>query len=115
MVQLLGDGAMLQLPDPAEAVRCGLEMVEQVQEAGLPPARVGIASGPVIFRDGDCYGRVVNVAARVMDRARPRQVLAAPEVVAVTPREHARFQDLGPVRLKGIAAPAELSVALPPG
>ena len=115
VVKLLGDGAMLQLPDPAEAVRCGLEMVEQVQEAGLPPARVGIASGPVIFRDGDCYGRVVNLAARVMDRARPRQVLATPEVVAVTPREHARFQDLGPVRLKGIAAPAELSVALPPG
>jgi len=115
VVKLLGDGAMLQLPDPAEAVRCGLEMVEQVQEAGLPPARVGIASGPVIFRDGDCYGRVVNLAARVMDRARPHQVLATPEVVAVTPREHARFQDLGPVRLKGIAAPAELSVALPPG
>jgi adenylate cyclase len=115
VVKLLGDGAMLQLPDPAEAVRCGLEMVEQVQEAGLPPARVGIASGPVIFRDGDCYGRVVNLAARVMDRARPRQVLATPEVVAVTPREHARFQDLGPVRLKGIAAPVELSVALPPG
>jgi adenylate cyclase len=86
-------------------------MVEQVQEAGVPPARAGIASGPVIFRDGDCYGRVVNLAARVMDRARPRQVLATPDVVAVTPREHARFQDLGPVHLKGIAAPIELSVA----
>jgi hypothetical protein len=35
--------------------------------------------------------------------------------VAVTPKEHARFQDLGPVHLKGIAAPIELSVALLPG
>jgi hypothetical protein len=58
VVKLLGDGAMLQFPDPSTAVRCGLEMVEQVEQAGLPPARVGIASGPVVFRDGDCYGRV---------------------------------------------------------
>src|SRR5262245_1872626 len=43
------------------------------------------------------------------------RVLATPEVVAVTPTEHARFQDLGGVQLKGIAVPVELSVALPPG
>jgi adenylate cyclase len=115
VVKLLGDGAMLQFPDPSQAVRCGLEMVDQVAAAGLPPARVGIASGPVVFQDGDCYGRVVNLAARVTDRARPRQVLATPEVVTVTPREHARFQTLGPAELKGIASAVELSVALLPG
>jgi adenylate cyclase len=47
VVKLLGDGAMLVFPDPSTAVACGLEMVEQVERAGLPPARVGIASGPV--------------------------------------------------------------------
>lgn len=115
VVKLLGDGAMLLFPDPPAAVACGLEMVARVEAAGLPPARVGIASGPVVFQDGDCYGRVVNVAARVMDRARPRQVLATPEVVAVTPAERARFRGLGPVELKGIAAAVELSAAAPPG
>jgi adenylate cyclase len=115
VVKLLGDGAMLQFPDPAEAVGCGLEVVEQVQVAGLLPARVGIASGPVIFRDGDCYGRVVNLAARVMDRAQPGQVLATPEVVTVTPREQAWFQELGPVTLKGIAAAVNLSAAMHAG
>ena len=115
MVKLLGDGAMLVFPDPSTAVACGLEMVEQVERAGLPPARVGIAAGPVVFQDGDCYGRVVNVAARVMDRARPRQVLSTPEVVAVTPAERARFRRIGPVELKGIAAAVELSAAVPPG
>jgi len=105
--------AMLVLPDPAAAG--GLEMVEQVQEAG------SCRRGWVSHRDrsssetGDCSGRVVNLAARVMDRARPGQVLATLEVVAVTPREQARFQDLGPVQLKGIAAPIELSVAWRPG
>jgi class 3 adenylate cyclase len=115
VVKLLGDGAMLVFPDPSTAVACGLEMVEQVERAGLPPARVGIASGPVVFQDGDLYGRVVNVAARVMDRARPRQVLSTPEVVAVTPAERARFRRIGPVELKGIAVAVELSAAVPPG
>ena len=115
MVKLLGDGAMLVFPDPSTAVACGLEMVEQVERAGLPPARVGIAAGPVVFRDGDCYGRVVNVAARVMDQARPRQVVVTPEVVTATPADHAGFQHLGPVGLKGIAAAVELSAAVPPG
>ena len=114
VAKLLGDGAMLLFPDPPGAVACGLELVERVEASGLPPARVGIASGPVIFQDGDCYGRVVNVAARVMDRARPRQVLATPEVVAVTPAGRARFRGLGPVELKGIAAAVELSAAVPP-
>ena len=67
-----------------------------------------------MFRDGDCYGRVVNVAARVMDHARPGQVLATPEVVTVTPGQHAQFRPVGPVKLKGIAAAVELSVALLP-
>jgi adenylate cyclase len=38
VVKLLGDGAMLQFPDASTAVRCGLEMVEQVEQAGRPRA-----------------------------------------------------------------------------
>jgi class 3 adenylate cyclase len=49
-----------------------------------------------------------------MDHARPGQVLATPEVVTVTPGQHAQFRPVGPVKLKGIAAAVELSVALLP-
>ena len=105
VVKLLGDGAMLVFPDPSTAVACGLEMVEQVERAALPPARVGIAARPVVFRDGDCYGRVVNVAARVMDQARPRQVVVTPEVVTATPADHAGFQQLGPSGSRGSPPP----------
>jgi adenylate cyclase len=111
VIKLLGDGAMLLFPVAAEAVRCMLGMVEQLEQAGLPPARAGIASGPVVLRDGDCYGRVVNVAARVTDRALPHQVLVTQEVVRATPANHARFEPIGAVALKGIGVPLELSVA----
>jgi adenylate cyclase len=111
VIKLLGDGAMLYFADPGAAVLSGLEVVERIDAVELPPARVGVAAGPVVFREGDCFGRTVNVAARVMDRARPRQVVATPEVVAACDREVIRFEDAGTATLKGVAEPVRLSVA----
>ena len=51
-----------------------LEMVTGVAEAGLPPAHVGLHSGPLIFQEGDYYGQTVNVAARIAECARPGEV-----------------------------------------
>jgi adenylate cyclase len=111
VVKLLGDGAMFLFPDPGPAVVCCLEIVEDVGKAGLPPARVGMAAGPVVFRDGDYFGRTVNVAARVADFARSREVLATAEVVAASDRESVHFDELGPVTLKGVSTPITLSLA----
>ena len=33
----------------------------------LPPGHVGISQGPVVARDGDIFGRTVNLAARISD------------------------------------------------
>jgi adenylate cyclase len=101
VVKLLGDGAMLHFPDPGEGVLCGLELVEWVEKAGLPPARAGIAAGPVVVREGDCYGRVVNVAARVMDKAKPREVLVTPEVVSASNGRRSSTRSSVPRRSKG--------------
>ena len=34
------------------------------------PAHVGLHAGPVLFQDGDYFGRTVNVASRIADYAR---------------------------------------------
>jgi len=106
VVKLLGDGAMLHFPDPAQAVHTGLEIAGRLADAGLPPAHVGVAAGPVVFREGDYYGRVVNLAARIMGRAASDEVLATGEVVDLA--QDIEFDPLGPVELKGIAEPVEL-------
>ena len=105
-MKLLGDGAMLHFPDPAEAVRTGLEVVRHLNDAGMPPAHVGVAAGPVVFREGDYYGRVVNLAARIMGRAGANEVLATAGVASAL--EDLAFESLGMVELKGIAEPVEL-------
>jgi adenylate cyclase len=113
-VKLLGDGVMFHFPDPAQGVRCGLELVDRIPRLGLPPARVGLHSGPVVFQNGDYFGRTVNVAARITDYARPGEVLVSDQVVADADRlEAVRFEPVGPVSLKGLSAPITLYNAVP--
>jgi len=73
-VKWLGDGVVFYFPNPGPGVVAALEMVTGVAEAGLPPAHVGLHSGPSIFQEGDYYGQTVNVAARIAESARPGEV-----------------------------------------
>ena len=72
---------MLYFPDPARGVMASLDMVEHAEGEGLPPARAGIHAGPVIFQEGDYFGRTVNIASRIADYAGPGEVLVTQEVV----------------------------------
>lgn len=77
-VKALGDGIMLRCADPAAAVRLGLRIVDELgTDPGCPPVRVGIHTGPAVGRDGDWYGRTVNVAARLCSVAPGGQVLVS--------------------------------------
>jgi adenylate cyclase len=114
-VKLLGDGVMFHFPDPAQAVLCGVELVQQAPDAGLPQAHVGINAGPVVFRDGDYFGRTVNVAARIAGRAGPGEVLVSQDVVELAMAEGVRYEEVGPVELKGLARPVVLHRAVREG
>ncbi len=110
-VKLLGDGVMFHFPDPAQGVLCGLDLVDRIPRVGLPRARVGLHTGPVVFQSGDYFGRTVNIAARITDYARPGEVLVSDEVVAAGGAEAVRYGPVGPVSLKGLTAPVTLHTA----
>ncbi|HYH27272.1 MAG TPA: adenylate/guanylate cyclase domain-containing protein, partial [Actinomycetota bacterium] len=112
VVKRLGDGIMFHFRDPSKAVLAALEMVELVPQAGLPPAHVGVDAGPVVAQDGDYFGRTVNVASRIADRAGPGEVLVTAEVVRLGPAEEVRFLERGAVELKGVAEPVLLHEAV---
>jgi adenylate cyclase len=107
-VKWLGDGVMFHFPDPRRAVLCSLDLIDRTPSAGLPPAHVGVNAGPVIFRDGDYFGRTVNVAARIASRAGPGEVLVSSDVVEVVESDGLRFEQIGPVELKGLSKPMVL-------
>ena len=107
-VKWLGDGVMFHFKQPGQAVVAALEMVERTPQAGLPEAHVGLHAGPVVFQDGDYFGRTVNLAARIAAHAGPGQVLVSDEVVAECGDGPVAFEPIGPVPLKGVAEPVPL-------
>jgi adenylate cyclase len=107
-VKWLGDGVMVYYREPAGAVRSALELVEEVPEAGLPPAHVGVAAGPVVIQGGDYFGRTVNLAARIAARAGAGEVLVSERVAESAPPAGVAFVELGELRLKGFARPVRL-------
>ncbi len=106
-VRWLGDGGMLVFREPGSALMAALKVVDQAPRQGLPPTHVGVHLGPVIFQDGDIYGRTVNLAARLSALAGPDEVLVSRGVVELAP-DWFGFEPMGPVKLKGVATPIEV-------
>ena len=102
-VKWLGDGVMFHFQDPAGAIRCGLELVEETESAISVPARIGINAGAVIVQEGDYFGRTVNVAARIADYAQPREVLVSEEARASADAGDVDFELVGDVALRGVS------------
>lgn len=110
-VKWLGDGVMAYFKNPADAVTFALEMQVEAPATDLPPVHVGIAAGPLIFQDGDYFGRTVNIAARIAAQAAASQVLVNDGVMQITSDPRVEFVDLGSIELRGVSRPVRLHEA----
>jgi adenylate cyclase len=71
-----------------------------------PTPRIGVHYGVVLYRDGDYFGREVNLAARVVARARGGEVIVTDSVMeAIRTSEWLKFDAIGSVKLKGFDEP----------
>jgi adenylate cyclase len=105
---MLGDGVYFHFRDPGDAVAAWLDLVQRVCPIGLPPTHVGVNAGPMIYDEGDYFGRTVNLAARVAAQAAADQVFVGETVVRTVKPNGFRFVDVGEFRLKGIAEPVRI-------
>jgi adenylate cyclase len=99
----IGDGVELYFRRPADAVRCSLELRDRIPEADLPGTHVGINAGPVVYENGDFYGRTVNIAARIAAYAEDGQVLVSEDVVSHAASDAVRYRRVGPVSFKNVS------------
>jgi adenylate cyclase len=102
-VKWIGDGVELYFRRPVDAVRCSLELRDRIPEADLPGTHVGINAGPVVYENGDFYGRTINIAARIAAHAEQGQVLVSEDVVSHGSSDDIRFRRVGPVSFKGVS------------
>jgi adenylate cyclase len=108
VVKTIGDEVMIVAPDAQALLDWAVGFQELLTERPLP--RIGIHQGLTLYRDGDYYGRAVNLAARVGARAAGGEVLVTRPLVDAAGR-HLEFEHIGDVKLKGFSMSTELFLA----
>src|SRR3954451_25005818 len=108
VVKTIGDEVMIVAPDAQALLDWAVGFQELLSERPLP--RIGIHQGLTLYRDGDYYGRAVNLAARVGARAAGGEVLVTRPLVDGA-GSHLDFEHIGEVRLKGFSQSTELFLA----
>jgi adenylate cyclase len=81
VIKTIGDAVMFVSPAAAPLLETALDLVERAEaREDFPPLRSGLAGGVALSREGDWYGRPVNLASRVTGVARRDSVLATEDV-----------------------------------
>ena len=115
-VKSIGDAVMLHTDDPAMAVHLGDHIVREIgSRHAFPTVRVGVHTGAAVEREGDWFGRAVNVASRIADVAGEREVLvtAATRDAAADRLPEFAFMPAGARRLKNVGEPVEVFRVVP--
>ena len=116
VIKYLGDGVLMAFADNTVAVQTMAEMqrlhherISTWPERVRMKIKVGMARGPVVEQQGDCFGDAVNVASRLSDLAQGEQILVSqPVVAALADCGTTRFRNLGLMDIRGKAEPVEV-------
>jgi class 3 adenylate cyclase/TolB-like protein/Flp pilus assembly protein TadD len=105
-----GDGILAEFPSAVSAVRCAVEIQQEMAHTGGPiQFRIGINLGDVIHERGDVFGDGVNVAARLEALAEPGTTYVSKAVFdQVGDRIALDHENLGEHQVKHIARPVNV-------
>ena len=111
VIKTIGDEAMIVSADPAALTDWAVGFQRLQTERPLP--RIAIHYGVALYREGDYYGREVNIASRVAARSAGGEVLVTRPVVEHMHRRapHLEFERIGEVKLKGFRDSTEIFIA----
>jgi adenylate cyclase len=109
VIKTIGDEVMIVGSDAAALVDWAVGY-QRMAATARPRPRIGIHAGAALYRDGDYYGRAVNLASRVAARAAGGEVLVTRPVVDAA-GGHLTCDQIGEVTMKGFSEPTELFVA----
>src|SRR4029079_8174572 len=108
LIKTTGDGALAEFVSPSAAVRCAMEIQEDIASGRSSlKLRIGVNLGEVIVgADGDLFGDGINIAVRLEGVADPGGILISEKVYSeVEGKLEAGFEDRGEQQLKNIAKP----------
>ena len=80
IIQFYGDGSATIFESVIDAVRCAID-IQNASAKSRIPVRIGIHMGDLVYKDGDIFGDVVNVASRIQSAGVPGSILVSKKVV----------------------------------
>jgi len=111
VIKTIGDEVMIVAQDAAALTDWAVGFQRLFRERPTP--RIGVHTGVALYRDGDYFGREVNLAARVVARARGGEVVVTDTVMDLVKDDgHLSFENIGDVKLKGFDEPRSLCRAV---
>jgi class 3 adenylate cyclase len=113
LVKFIGDAVMFVAPDAVTAVDVAEALVMAASTRGLS-ARGGVTVGTALALDGDYFGPVVNLAARLVALAEAGTVLVSDPVVERLGGARSAVP-LGPQTIRGFTDPVGVHRLIPVG
>ena len=101
LIKTTGDGVLATFDGPARAIHCAQAIAEEVRGMGVE-VRSGLHTGEVELRGDDIGGIAVAIAARVMAKSGPSEVLVSSTVKDLVVGSGIEFDDRGVHQLKGV-------------
>jgi adenylate cyclase len=108
VIKTIGDEVMIVGSDPAALTDWAVGFQQLYSDR--PEPRIAIHYGDALYRDGDYYGRDVNIAARVAARSAAGEVLVTRAIVDRA-GPNLKFERIAAVRLRGFSESTELFLA----
>ena len=75
-----GDGSLCSFSSATEAMRCAIEMQQQLQNEPMVPLRIGLHVGELFFEGNKVMGDGVNVASRIQSLGIANSILFSQEI-----------------------------------
>ena len=101
VVKSTGDGHLLTLDGPTQAIRCAEALRDDSEALGIE-IRVGVHTGECELLDDDIGGIAVHIAARILGRASAGEILVSRTVGDLVVGSGTGFEDRGSVELRGV-------------
>jgi pimeloyl-ACP methyl ester carboxylesterase len=101
VVKSTGDGHLITLDGPTQAIRCAEALRADAETLGVE-IRAGIHTGECELLDNDVGGIAVHIAARILGQAGPGDILVSRTVRDLVVGSGTGFEDRGSVELRGV-------------
>jgi adenylate cyclase len=109
LAKFVGDAAMLVASEAEPLAEVLLDLVDDHTRLAEAPRRAGMSAGLVLVREGDYFGGVPNLAARLTDHAHPWSLLADEDLGEVL-GERFELERVSKTRIRGVGDQRPLRV-----